>query len=117
MSGQITRMCLGRCGRRVAPTAPNGRCPQCAAAYRPGGHWSTGRDRAAQAAFRAALVKRARTPAAPRGRCEAMQAGVRCSATERLQAHHIDPQLGDSLSNGALLCPVHHAMLDPHARG
>jgi len=109
MAGAVTRMCLGRCGRRVPANAKNGRCASCASTYRPGGHWSEGRDREAQRRFSRAVRARAG------GRCEAREDGLRCTATEGLQAHHTDPG-NDDPRTGVLLCNRHHRAVDENAR-
>lgn len=66
--------------------------------------WTPGRDRAAQARFRTALIRRAG------GRCEYPG----CSSTDRLQAHH--DRAGYTPDCGRLLCWTHHKHEDPHAR-
>lgn len=76
----------------------------------PAGHWSTTRDRATQAGFRAALTKRAHD------RCEWVTTdGIRCPTTTRLQAHHTQPG-NDDPTTGLLLCTAHHKLVDPYAR-
>jgi len=66
--------------------------------------WSPGRDRAAQARFRKALIARAG------GQCEYPG----CTRTTGLQAHHDRP--GYTPDCGRLLCHEHHRLEDPHAR-
>jgi hypothetical protein len=73
------------------------------------GHWTTTRDRATQATFRAALIKRAGM------RCEWADTNGRCPRTTGLQAHHTQPGNNDP-ATGLLLCQAHHKTLDPHAR-
>jgi hypothetical protein len=67
--------------------------------------WSPGRDRAAQARFRAALIRRAD------GTCE--YPGCE-TPHDRLQAHH--DRAGYTADCGRLLCHTHHRTEDPHAR-
>lgn len=66
--------------------------------------WSPNRDRAAQARFRQALMRRAG------GRCEYPG----CSSTDQLHAHH--DMAGYDPSCGRLLCREHHKAEDPYAR-
>jgi hypothetical protein len=69
------------------------------------GHWSAGRNRAAQARFRTAVL------AAAGGCCQY----TGCPVTTGLQAHHT--QAGnDDPETGLALCRLHHRMVDPHAR-
>jgi hypothetical protein len=64
------------------------------------GHWSPGRDRATQAAFRQAMIAQA--------------GGLRCqlcgTTQGEMQAHH------DTPTTGRLLCRACHRHVDPHAR-
>lgn len=66
--------------------------------------WSPNRDRAAQASFRKALIKRSG------GTCEYPG----CTTTTHLQAHH--DRAGYDQGAGRLLCREHHKAEDPHAR-
>lgn len=66
--------------------------------------WSPGRDRAAQARFRKALIKRSG------GQCE----HPGCTTTTGLQAHH--DRAGYDPGAGRLLCTTHHKAEDPYAR-
>jgi hypothetical protein len=75
----------------------------------PSGHWTTHRDRATQARFRAALIQRAGL------RCEWTDHSGRCGTTLGLQAHHTQPGNNDP-ATGLLLCTTHHKAVDPHAR-
>jgi hypothetical protein len=66
--------------------------------------WTPQRDRAAQARFRDALIRRAN------GRCEYPG----CTSSTDLQAHH--DHAGYDPSCGRLLCRTHHRQVDPYAR-
>ena len=67
--------------------------------------WSPGRDRTAQARFRAALIKRSG------GACEYPG----CTTPyDRPQAHH--DRAGYTSDCGRYLCATHHKHEDPHAR-
>jgi predicted restriction endonuclease len=52
-------------------------------------------------------------------RCAAIENGVRCDETERLEAHHVRPiALGGDPhdpTNGAAVCPAHHRVLERQA--
>lgn len=76
---------------------------------RQGGHWSTGRNRLAQARFRQAVLANAGH------QCQWIGDTDRCPITSPLQAHHT--QAGnDDPATGLALCTAHHKALDPHAR-
>jgi hypothetical protein len=71
-----------------------------------------GRTTKAQAQFRKAVL------AASGFRCEAIENGQRCTATTRLEAHHLDA-LRDSRSydprRGVCLCARHHHLVERDA--
>lgn len=71
--------------------------------------WSPGRDRAAQARFRKALIERSG------GYCEWVDpiSELRCPALGH-EAHH--DQAGYTEDCGRFLCQRHHKAEDPHAR-
>jgi predicted restriction endonuclease len=94
-------------------------CPRCARAipfatvcescgWRPharGVRRATNAHRAAQAAFRRAVLDRAGH------RCEATVDGHRCPATTGLEAHHLTPVAAGGTytpDNGVALCRAHH---------
>jgi hypothetical protein len=74
-------------------------------ARHPNGHWTTNRNRATQARFRAAVLNTAH------GCCQYQG----CAVTTGLQAHHTQPG-NDDPETGLALCRAHHRMIDPHAR-
>lgn len=131
---RFSRACQG-CGRVIAAGAWCAWCadndpdaPQRPAVesderrQNPGGHWSQGRNRTEQGAFRANLIR------VYGERCMAMgppddawnidhpfadlAPGQRCERTTGLQAHH-----GKDGERDLLLCGTHHGGVDPHARG
>jgi hypothetical protein len=56
--------------------------------------------------------------AAAGGRCQAVEHGVRCIATDGLEAHHLRPLKdggSNDPSNGVALCRSHHARLSRKA--
>jgi predicted restriction endonuclease len=88
------------------------RCP--AHAHRPRN--TPNRSGYRQAEFRAAVLERAGH------RCQAIINGVRCTVTDPLEAHHLDP-LRDHATNdperGLALCRHHHRIVEqlPGVRG
>lgn len=127
---RFSRACQG-CGKPIAAGAWCVKCantdpdaPQRPAVesderrQNPGGHWSQGRNRANQGAFRANLIRvygercMAVGPHDPNLPFGDLEPGRRCERTTGLQAHH-----GQDGQIDALLCGTHHGDVDPHARG
>lgn len=106
----MMRSCPG-CG---TPKKGRGYCARCIASDPKKltraltGRWSPDRDEVGQHRFRRQIRKRAGD------RCEAVEGGVRCAETEKLQAHHL--RKGYEPEDGVLLCPYHHRLVDPYAR-
>jgi predicted restriction endonuclease len=71
--------------------------------------WGKTRSRTAQARFRRAVLELAG------GRCQYMRNGVRCPATEGLQAQH-QQRGSDDPATGMALCRDHYKALDRCAR-
>ena len=71
--------------------------------------WSPGRNRVEQARFRREVLKRAGD------QCQALVDGERCTVTEPLFAHHLEPG-NDDPAMGVALCRGHHRAVDPKAR-
>lgn len=129
---RFSKSCSG-CGRSIPAGAWCARCAdtdpdapqrpaveQDARRQHPGGHWSPGRDREQQGAFRARLVRmygeRCMAVGPPDDAWNVdhpfagLSPGKRCECVTGLQAHH-----GQD-GRGLLLCSSHHKAVDPHAR-
>ena len=76
--------------------------------------WSPGRDRAAQAQFRKALIRRAGNQCEYVGWIEWLATEGRCPRRTNLHAHH--DRAGYTADCGRLLCRDHHKAEDRHAR-
>lgn len=72
-----------------------------------------GRTTKAQSRFRAAVLQAAGY------RCQAIENGQRCTVTDHLEAHHLDPLRTSASYNpadGVALCLHHHRLAEVRAR-
>lgn len=117
MKPLVLKTCLGPgCSKTIRPTL-TGLCDECLVkdprklARVMTGQWSYGRNKNQQAQFRRALLARAAASNGGVPRCEFVAPnGMRCSATDELDAHH------DTPTSGRLLCNPCHQREDRHAR-